>query len=98
MPGSFLLVGGDSEIGAATAAHMRGLGLPVMATTRRRELVAGDRPFLDLALPLDDWEPPLDTRAACIFAAVARLLDCARDPAGSDHVNVTQPLALAGRL
>jgi dTDP-4-dehydrorhamnose reductase len=98
MPGSFLLIGGDSEIGAATAAHMRRLGLPVMSTTRRRERVAGDRPFLDLSLPLDDWEPPPDTRAACIFAAVARLLDCARDPAGSAHVNVGQPLVLAARL
>src|SRR6266705_290241 len=98
MPGPFLLVGGDSEIGTATAAHMRGRGLPVMATTRRRELVAGDRPFLDLTLPLDDWEPPPDARAACIFAAVARPLECARDPAGSAHVNVAQPLTLAARL
>ena len=98
MPGSLLLVGGDSEIGAATASHMRELGLPAVATTRRRERIAADRPFLDLALPLDGWEPPPGTRAACIFAAVARLQDCASDPAGSAHVNTAQALALTDRL
>lgn len=98
MAGSFLLVGGDSEIGAATAAHLRQLGHSVAATTRRRDRVAADRPFLDFALPLADWEPPVATRAAAIFAAVARLDACARDPAGSAQVNTVQTLALVDRL
>lgn len=102
MPGGFLLIGGNSEIGAATAAHLRRLGHQVAATTRRRERVAGDRPFLDLAAPFAapfaDWEPPPGMRAACIFVAVARLQDCARDPAGSADLNVTQTLAVVDRL
>lgn len=98
MQGSFLLVGGDSEIAAATASHLRGLGHRVAATTRRRERVAADRPYLDFAAPLGDWEPPPGTRVAGIFAAVARLDACARDPAGSAHVNVAQTLALVDRL
>ena len=56
-----LLVGGDSEIGAATHRYMRERGGLVVATTRRADRVAADRPFLDLAAPLDDWEPPRDT-------------------------------------
>lgn len=93
-----LLIGGDSEIAAATARHLAALDVPSVATTRRRELVTAERPLLDLAEPLGDWRPPRDVRAACIFAAVARLQACEADPAGSSLVNVTQTLALAERL
>jgi dTDP-4-dehydrorhamnose reductase len=60
--------------------------------------VAADRPLLDLAASLDGWEPPAGTRAACVFAAIARLAACADDPAGSTHINVTQTLTLIERL
>jgi dTDP-4-dehydrorhamnose reductase len=94
----WLLVGGDSEIGRATH-HALGLqGVPVAATTRRADRVAADRPFLDLAAPLDHWMPPAQTRAACIFAAIPRLNACAIDPAATAHINVTQTLALVERL
>jgi len=93
-----LVVGGDSEIAAAFTGFLRRRGCVVAATTRRRENVAADRPFLDLTLPLDDWEPPAGTRAACIFAAIARLQDCAKDPAGSRLINVTATVALLDRL
>jgi dTDP-4-dehydrorhamnose reductase len=99
VPGPLLIVGGDSEIGAAAAGFMRRCGHIVAATTRRRSSIAADRPFLDLSMPLDDsWAPPRGTRAACLCAAVARLGDCAADPAGSALVNVTRTLALADRL
>jgi dTDP-4-dehydrorhamnose reductase len=98
MADSVLLVGGDSEIGAATAAHLACRGYGVMATTRRRDRVAADRPFLDLAMPLEAWHPPQHTAAACILAAVSRLSDCAADPAGSALINVTRTVALAEAL
>jgi len=94
----WLLVGGDSEIGAATHQWLKGQGIASAATTRREERVAADRPFLDLSLPLDDWEPPAGTTAACIFAAIARIAVCDVDPRGSAHVNVVQTVALADRL
>jgi dTDP-4-dehydrorhamnose reductase len=94
----FLIVGGDSEIGAATYRAMKAQGHAVAATTRRHDRVAPDRPLLDLAAPLDDWAPPSGTRAVCICAAIARLAACADDPQGSAHVNVVQTLALAKRL
>jgi nucleoside-diphosphate-sugar epimerase len=89
-----LLVGGDSEIGAATYRSLQAQGLPVAATTRRADRIAPDRPFLDLAAELNDWAPPPGTRSACIFLAIARLADCANDPAGSARINVTQTLKL----
>jgi dTDP-4-dehydrorhamnose reductase len=94
----WLLVGGDSEIGAATHQFLKSRGIASAATTRRRERLAADRPFLDLALPLDTWKPPAGTTAACIFAAVARITACDADPRGSSYINVTQTVALADRL
>jgi dTDP-4-dehydrorhamnose reductase len=94
----FLIVGGDSEIGAATYRTLKAQGRLVAATTRRRERVAADRPFLDLALPLESWEPPRQTKAACVCAAVARIAACAADPAGTAFVNVSQTLTLIDKL
>src|SRR3984893_6346740 len=94
----FLIVGGDSEIGGAACRAMKAQGLSVAATTRRRDRVAPDRPFLDLARPLDDWVPPPGTQAVCLCAAIARLAACADDPEGSAHINVVQTLALVDKL
>jgi dTDP-4-dehydrorhamnose reductase len=94
----FLIVGGDSEIGAATYRAMKAQGVSVVATTRRRDRAAPDRPFLDLAAPLDGWTPPPGTQAVCLCAAIARLAACADDPQGSSHINVAQTLALAEKL
>ena len=94
----FLIVGGDSEIGAAAYRAMKAQGVAVAATTRRSDRVAPDRPFLDLAAPLGDWAPPPGTQAVCLCAAIARLATCAGDPEGSAHINVAQILALAEKL
>src|SRR5579864_2546554 len=98
MPGRILIVGGDSEIATATAAHLRASGYAVAATTRRPERVAADRPFLDLNLPVEDWPIPDGVGAVCFCAAIARLNDCAQNPQASALVNVTRTIALADRL
>jgi dTDP-4-dehydrorhamnose reductase len=77
---------------------MKAQGAAVAATTRRSEHVAADRPFLDLAAPLDSWAPPPGTQAVCLCAAIARLSACADDPEGSAHINVAQTLALVQKL
>lgn len=94
----WLLVGGDSEIGAAAYQSFKARGVTAAATTRRKAQVSADRPFLDLSASLGTWEPPSGTSAACILAAVARIEACEVDPRASAHVNVTQTLALADRL
>jgi len=98
MPGRILIVGGDSEIATAAAAHLRASGYTVAATTRRPERVAADRPFLDLSRPVEDWPIPDGIGAVCFCAAIARLNDCANDPQASALVNVTRTVALADRL
>src|SRR6516162_6876329 len=94
----FLIVGGDSEIGAATYRLMKAQGISVFATTRRPDRIAAARPYLDLAVPLDDWAPPQGTRAACVCAAVERLSACANDPRTSAQINVAHTLALIDKL
>jgi dTDP-4-dehydrorhamnose reductase len=94
----FLLAGGDSEVGAAAARYMRDCGIAVAATTRHPAGAGHDRPLLDLSAPLESWEPPAGTTAACILAAVARIAACENDPVGSAFINVDQTLALADRL
>jgi dTDP-4-dehydrorhamnose reductase len=93
-----LAIGGDSEVAKGTLAALRDCGRPVLSTTRHPERVNSATLMLDLSAPLDGWQPPAGIRAACIFAAVARLAACQGDPAGSAHVNVTQTTALIGRL
>jgi len=93
-----LLIGADSEIGAATLRHITRAGQPALGTTRRAERASAGLITLDLSRPLDEWTPPAGTRAACIFAAVPRLAACAAAPDSSAHINVTQTLALVDRL
>jgi dTDP-4-dehydrorhamnose reductase len=94
----FLIIGGDSEIGAATYRLIQGQGKPVLVTTRRCDRVADDRPFLDLSDPLEFWQPPKGIVTACVCAAVARLEACAKDPEASTRINVTQSLRLIEKL
>ena len=95
---SYLLVGGDLEIASATFAYMQREGFSVIATTRRAESLTAGRIFLDLASPLAAWQPPPETRSACILAAVGHLVDCHRDPVGSALINVTRTVELVERL
>ena len=95
-----LLVGGNSEIGAATARRLRARGRAGSLhdhAPRGRARPRARSASISRDCP-DDWRPPQGVAAACIFVAVARLAACEADPAGSDHVNVTQTLALAERL
>jgi dTDP-4-dehydrorhamnose reductase len=93
-----LIVGGDSEIAGAATAYLPERGHEVLATTRRQDRVAADRPHLDLSRPVDDWPIPPGIDAACLCAAIARLADCANDPEGSARVNVTGISTLSDRL
>lgn len=94
----YLVIGGNSEIGGATARHLEGRGRQVLTTTRRPGEVGAARPLLDFDAPLGDWALPEGTEAACIFVAVARLAACENDPAGSARINCERTIALAERL
>lgn len=92
-----LIVGGDSEIGAALESLLSAQGVAAVATTRRRER-AMNRLLLDLAQPPGAWPALPAVDAAVLCAAVSRVADCRRDPEGARRVNVDGVLALARRL
>jgi dTDP-4-dehydrorhamnose reductase len=94
----FLLIGGDSEVAGGTLRFLRQSGSKVIATTRRPQRTNSETLWLDLSVPLAGWQPPAETQAACVFAAVARLASCQSDPSGSAYVNVVQTLTLIERL
>lgn len=94
----FLIVGGDSQIGSALAAHLRHQGARVIVTTRRRESVNAERIFLDLAANVDDFSLPHDIDHAFLCVGISSLLGCNRDPAGSAYVNVTAVCHIASQL
>lgn len=93
-----LIIGGDSLLGSATYDTLCSEGVPAVATTRRREQGETGRLWFDLADPVLFFEPPGNTEAAVIFAALSRLSDCADDPQGSSRINVEQTLALIEHL
>jgi dTDP-4-dehydrorhamnose reductase len=94
----YLLIGGDSELGAATYRYLTERGEAVQATTRRRDAISPWRPFFDISYSLDDWKLPHRADAACIFLSVARLRDCDADPTDSSQINVAQTIRLIDKL
>jgi dTDP-4-dehydrorhamnose reductase len=85
-----LVIGGDGLIGGALAARLRGAGLRVWASTRRRACAGEGRPFIDLAAR--EW-PELDAGlpvvSAHVCAAASRIAPCEADPAGTARINVS---------
>jgi dTDP-4-dehydrorhamnose reductase len=93
----YLIIGGDSEIGAVARQRLGASGAAVLSTTRRTSGDASRIP-LDLATPPDAWPVPPGLESACLCAAIARLGDCAADPIGSARINVEHSVALVERL
>ena len=54
----YLVVGANSEIGAATAQLLRSRGGDVMATTRRSSEATADSLHLDFEQPMDGFTIP----------------------------------------
>jgi dTDP-4-dehydrorhamnose reductase len=94
---TFLIVGGNSEIGSATARLIEARGGDVWSTTRRPQ--GGPREIqLEFDSPIERFSIPDGIKSACIFVAIARLAACAADPKASAFVNVTQTVALVDWL
>jgi dTDP-4-dehydrorhamnose reductase len=93
----YLVVGGDSDIGAGLVKALKTDNTAVSATSRRL-----DRPdgfvLLDLAQPAGSWHWPDETRTAIICAAMTSIDACEKSPDESEAVNVSAPSALVELL
>lgn len=99
--GTTLVVGGDSEIGAALSPRLREAGWRVIETTRRDGADGPDRRWLDLAddptgaLAFLDDEP---VQVAFLCAGVTQIAACRADPEATARINVLATEALGARL
>jgi dTDP-4-dehydrorhamnose reductase len=89
-----LIVGGDSQIGAALSKSLANRGLPQTSTTRQSRHGAG-RHYLDLAADPSEWNLPDDVDVAVICAGVTKADDCFRHPEQTRRINVEAISALA---
>lgn len=94
-PGRVLVVGGDGMVGGHLARRLAARSVPLLSSTRRPAEAGPGRPLVDLAAGTWPALASLGVSAVVVCAAVARLADCARDPAGSARVNVAGPARLA---
>ncbi len=95
---SLLVVGADSMIGGALLRKWRAAGLPVIGTTRRKERVADNYVFLDLADRPEKWDLPDAVTTALIAGGVTKLEECHKDPTETSRINVERVLALVALL
>ncbi len=92
----WLIVGGDSTIGAALARQASAAGHRILCTSRRP---ASDNVLsLDLASDPASWMLPERVDVAFLCAAVTSIEVCRTQPVGTRLVNVERTLALARLL
>jgi len=97
MPKINLIVGGDSTIGRALADHWRDKKILFHASTRRRNQISPERPFIDLSLGC--WPDNLDRYAGAVLCAgISRLAKCEHNIDDARRVNVTNTARLAKTL
>ena len=91
----YLIVGGDSTIGRALSTYWCAEGVDHCASTRRRESVTENRPYLDLAsMSWSDFKE--DRYDAVVFcAAVTKLAECENHPRATSKINVEATIGLA---
>jgi dTDP-4-dehydrorhamnose reductase len=94
VPSLVLIVGGDSQLGRSFAKFLSAKGKKFHATTRRKALVASDRPFLDLC-KIDRLEFPHHYDVVVHFAGVTKLEECKKKPQETRKVNVDGVFAVS---
>lgn len=84
----YLVVGGESMVGAALLQRLTRSGLDTRGTTRRHDAVTGTNLFLDLSAVPDSWKPSDPVDVAILCAGVTRLKACKEHPEESRRINV----------
>lgn len=91
----YLIVGGDSLIGAHLARRLAGTGT-VVSTTRRPG--SPGQVFLDLMTGDTDAACATKADVAFVCAAMTNIKSCEADPLASSRINVTETVKLVERL
>lgn len=81
-------------MGRALCRQLKELGIRVDATSRRKDASH----HLDMTEDLSDWTPPGQYDVCFLFAAIAQLDTCEKEPEKSRHINVEKTVDLAEKL
>jgi len=90
----YLIVGGDSLIGSALSDYWLEKKTLFRASTRKKEKVADDRPFIDLK-NIDTFQKLDCYKSAVICAAITGIAESEKNPDRVRKVNVTGIIELA---
>lgn len=96
-PPFVLIIGRDGMLGSRLMAHLTGLGIRTIGTSRRHQTDGSKALFLDLDNPTE-WHLPDGITHAALFAAVCDRNTCERNPEETTRINVDNTMALASRL
>ena len=92
-----LVVGGESQIGAALSVALCRLNYDVITTTRRESCVSKKTLSLDLAQDVDEWKAPEEISVCFLLAAMGQH-QCEQHPRLARLVNVQNTIRIARRL
>jgi dTDP-4-dehydrorhamnose reductase len=97
-PHSFLVIGGDGQLGASLSSHLKEAGHQILSTVFFRDPACAEEIFMDLREDVSFWPIPGTFDAAFLCAAVTSMEICRTQPAESWKINVENTLDLARRL
>ena len=82
-----LIIGGDSKIGEKISSNWDNQKLKFHSSTRRKELISKQRPFIDLS-DLNHLNLEFNYNAAIFCASQTSLSECESNPKESRGINV----------
>lgn len=97
-PHSFLVIGGDGQLGASLSSHLKEAGHQILSTVFLRDPACAEEIFMDLRENVSLWPIPGTFDVAFLCAAITSTKTCRIQPAKSRKVNVENTLALAQQL
>ena len=82
-----LIIGGDSKLGKKISSNWANQKLKFHSSTRRKELISKQRPFIDLS-DLNHLDLELNYDSAIFCASQTSLSECESNPKESRKINV----------
>ena len=93
----YLIVGGDSQIGQALAAFWKAIGYEFHYSTRRKDQVSSNRPYIDLDRQIKKHQL-IGYGPSVICAAESRVILCENHAERTRKINVKSTVQLANYL
>jgi dTDP-4-dehydrorhamnose reductase len=97
-PHSFLVIGGDGQLGASISSHLKEAGHQILSTVFLRDPACAEEIFMDLREDVSLWPITGTFDTAFLCAAVTSTEICWTQPEETRKINVENTLSLAKRI